>query len=105
MKTALLASVFALFTSTAFAQIIVQKPTVCGDAAAIFTEITGKDIKESPHWTGMSDTGNNGFVLLVNSKTKTWTFIQFEKSMACILALGASSDFKDLRTVNPKSKE
>jgi hypothetical protein len=104
MKTALLSGICALFTTFSFGQIVVQRPIVCGDATAVFSEITGKDIKESPQWTGLSDSGNSGFVLLVNPKTKTWTFIQFEKSTACILGLGKESDFRDL-TVNPKPKD
>ncbi len=103
MKTALLAGIFALFSTGAFGQIVVQRPVVCGDATTVFAEITGKDIKEFPQWTGLNDSGTGGFVLLVNQKTKTWTFIQFEKSTACILGLGKESDFRDL-TVNPKPK-
>ena len=94
MKKVFFAGLFALIAASSFGQTMLQKPVLCAEISKIFTEITGSKYKELPGWVGLSNEDNGNYVLLVNEKTQTWTFIQFEENIACILATGNRFDFK-----------
>jgi hypothetical protein len=91
MKNATVALLFCLISSIAHAQEIVdmQKQIKCSDAQAVmshFVEIYG----EKPLWVGKTDTGTH-VTLLVNREKRTWTMIEYDASMACVLGAGETS--------------
>ena len=45
--------------------------------------------KEHPVWIGQGVTSN--FALFMNSSTGSWTFLEFDNDVACVLGMGHSS--------------
>lgn len=82
-KVALL---FSLTTSIANAQPKeLQKPVLCDTLENVVTAVA-KNFQEKPMWAGKD--AKTQYVITFNEKTKTWSFIQFDESMACILGTG-----------------
>ena len=50
--------------------------------------------KEVPFWVG-SD-ADSKYVMMVNEKTKTWSFIQFNSKVACVLGTGSNGNLTNL---------
>jgi len=44
-----------------------------------------------PIWWGIEPATVSRYSLFVNEQTKTWTLIQFDENMACILGVGNAS--------------
>ena len=89
MLARLLLVVFLLYVPLASAEgVVVKKPVVCTD----FTELL-KSLKntheEQPVFLG-KDTDTN-YSLFVNSKTGTWTMIQFIDDVACVIGMGGNA--------------
>ena len=64
----------------------VDKEVLCDETAVVLKWALDNDFKEQPFWMGVDRTSR--YSLLVNEKTGTWTFIQFNKDVACILGTG-----------------
>lgn len=90
MKTLLLLC-SALFFGHVQAQTVVEKSVVCMDTQSLFKALSGNEFAEKPQWAGKSDEEDSNFVLFVNAKTKTWTLVQFNDKVACILGTGHRS--------------
>lgn len=72
--------------------VTVQKSVQCVDAATLLQGLTGSNYKERPIWLGIeSDATLSRYSLFVNEETKTWTLIQFDEKIACVLGTGESS--------------
>ena len=87
---ALLASVL-LLPALALAQqdyVIVEKDVVCGDTKQVLEELY-IEYNEKPVWTG--DEPRSRYSLLVNEKTGSWTLIQFDQTVACVIGSGVNS--------------
>ena len=70
----------------------VQKPVECADTATLLRGLSGSDYKETPIWLGIqSDAPLPKYSLFVNDQTKSWTLIQFDKKIACVLGTGEAS--------------
>jgi hypothetical protein len=70
----------------------VQKPVECVDTATLFRGLIGRDYKELPIWMGIqSDAPLPKYSLFVNDQTKSWTLIQFDEKIACVLGTGEAS--------------
>ena len=63
----------------------VEKTIVCGKVDYVIESIY-KDYKEIPMIIAKNE--DSYVVFLSNQKTKTWTIIQFDKKIACILETG-----------------
>ena len=48
------------------------------------------NFKEMPLWVGKTNTGTH-VTLLVNKETHTWTLIEYEANLACVLGAGEIS--------------
>lgn len=72
--------------------VTVQKPVNCFDMEPLFRGLMGDDYKEKPIWMG-SEPGTNlsKYSLFVNQETKSWTMIQFNDQIACVLGSGEFS--------------
>jgi hypothetical protein len=69
--------------------VTVQKPVDCVNTETLFQGLIGSDYKEKPIWLGIqSDAPLPKYSLFVNEQTKTWTLIQFDAKMACVLGTG-----------------
>lgn len=71
-----------------------KKNVICDDTKTIYNELINGEYAERPVWGG--DGEKSQFVLLVNKKTGTWTFIEFVKDTSCVLGVGEGSFILDL---------
>ena len=82
-----------LLTGSLFAHSVTLKKTVeCVDSETLFQGLIGSDYKEKPIWMGIESGANMPkYSLFVNEQTKTWTLIQFDDKIACVLGTGEAS--------------
>jgi hypothetical protein len=85
---------FLVLAVHALGQESVDKPVLCGPSQTLFSFITGPDYKEQLYWIGKTESEDSKFALLVNAKTRTWTIVEFNNDLACILGTGV--DYKNL---------
>jgi hypothetical protein len=72
--------------------VTVQKPIECADTATLLRGLSGSDYKERPIWWGIEPGATvSRYSLFVNEETKTWTLIQFDDKIACVLGTGENS--------------
>ena len=88
MKNALGALLFCLTSLIANAQNIIDltKPLKCSDAQTVMTYFTDV-FKETPVWVGRT-VHNTHITLLANRETKSWTMIEYDTKLACVLGAG-----------------
>jgi len=81
-----------LVSSQASAQSIqINKPVTCDSTLLVFQALL-EQAGEKPIWAGKGDgVDTSKTVILANEKTKSWTIIQFDKNMACVLGSGVGS--------------
>jgi hypothetical protein len=89
-KTAM-AFLFCLTSSIANAQEIIdlQKPLKCSRAEVVMNYF-GDNFREVPLWVGKTTAGTH-VTLLVNKETRSWTMIEYDAAIACVLAAGDTS--------------
>ena len=83
-----MAFLFCLTSSIANAQEIIDltKPMKCSNAQSVMNYFT--DIhKEIPVWVGKS-IHNTHVALLMNKETRSWTMIEYDDRIACVLGAG-----------------
>ena len=64
-----------------------KKSIVCDDATTLIGEIV-KEFGETPVWSGLDTETKTTYGILMNPKTNTWTIIQFDSKIACVLGVG-----------------
>jgi hypothetical protein len=62
-----------------------EKPVICANIKVLFEGLKEK-YDEEPFWSGVGP--ENKFVLMVNTKTETWTIIEFNDITGCIVGEG-----------------
>ena len=78
-----------LFSSFAWAEpVTIKKPVICDETDIVFKALSSSNYKESPIWLGASDEKLVNYSLWVNASSKTWTIVQFNNEIACILGTG-----------------
>jgi hypothetical protein len=90
---------FALLISGATgAQEVIRlvKQLKCSDAQFVMNEFT-QNYGESPVWVGKTD-HNTHVTLLVNKDKKTWTMLEYDAKIACVLAVGEGGSNPDFGT-------
>jgi len=70
---------------------VFKKDIVCDSKEYIFKTLTGEDYEELPVWTGNDE--KSMYAMFANSKTGTWSLVQFNKDTACILGTGEKHRF------------
>jgi hypothetical protein len=87
-KNLLMAFLFCLTSSIANASEVIEttKPIICGPTQAVLDEL--KQDKENPIFMGESMAGESGYIVFFNEKTKTFTVVQFNEKIMCILGVG-----------------
>jgi hypothetical protein len=66
--------------------ITVDKKIICETPDVAFQALTQSNPTEKPFWVGIS--GTSGYALLLDKKTGTWTLVQFNNEIVCVLGLG-----------------
>jgi len=74
-------------------QTTLDKPVVCLPVKTLFSALNGK-YKEKFYWIGKTESEDSKFALLVNAETHSWTIVEFNNDLACILGTGI--DYKNL---------
>lgn len=93
MKNILVTILLGL-SSIAHAQpFYLEKSVVCAETATMMETLRGSNFKEIPAWFGADSDSDSKFIIVTNEKTKTWTMIQFNSKIACILGSGNSYKF------------
>ena len=92
----LLASVAILISATAFAMdrseiVTINKSMQCAPTKAVFDEFLSK-FGETPLWIGKEENSYSYITMLNNKQTGTWTLVQHDSNMACILGSGKNGD-------------
>lgn len=86
---------FCLFGTIANAQELdafnVNKKVLCADAKSVFKNISESKYKELPVWVGRTEDSNMS--IIANEETGTWTIIQFNKEIACVIDAGTDNTF------------
>jgi hypothetical protein len=85
--------IILVLSSVVMAQpIIIQKPVTCTETKMLLQGLMGSDYKETPAWLGIEPGAEvPKYSVFVNQQTKTWTIIQFNDTIACVLGTGTDS--------------
>ena len=97
MKNTAVALLFCLISSIAHAQEIIDltKPMKCSDASSVINYFVDTH-KETPVWVGKS-VHNTHITLMMNKQTRSWTMIEYDTRIACVLGAG-----EDKSSSNPE---
>lgn len=66
-----------------------MKPVPCKDANTLALEVL-KKFGEEPIWFGEDETDDSKYTITYNKESKTWTFIQFNDQVGCVLGYGVN---------------
>jgi hypothetical protein len=86
MKPFLIAMAIAVFPFSAHSQIVMQKQVVC-DKPIVVMRALEKDFGEVPIWASQTD-DKTSIILVVNKDKETWTMIEMNSELACVLSSG-----------------
>ena len=71
--------------------VTVEKPVLCENTKILIETLSNGKYKEIPAWVGNDDSSK--YSIFANEKTGSWTFIQFNSTIACILGTGENHNF------------
>jgi hypothetical protein len=63
---------------------------ICDRTEVVF-ETLFKQFQEVPQWTGKDVKDGTTYVLTSNTKDGTWTLVQMDKDVACVMGLGTDT--------------
>jgi hypothetical protein len=88
MRATAMAFLFCLISSIAHAQEIIDlnKAMKCSEPQKVMKYFRDTH-KETPVWVGKT-VHNSHITLLTNPKTGSWTMIEYDSNMACVLGAG-----------------
>ncbi len=89
MKTLAVAFLFCLTSTIANAReeiFLADKPVHCSSLKLIIETVSGPGYREEPIWSGRDE--KSKYVMTANKKTGTWTFIQYNDNIACVIGVG-----------------
>lgn len=94
-----MAFLFCLASTIANAQDVKekQKTVLCASLPRVISIITREPISEVPVWSGQDGDKKSSYVIFQNSKTGSFTLVQFDDKTACILGEGNSSQLESVR--------
>ena len=77
-----------LISSVAHAQLQeYERKFTCGKTQFVISALT-KTAQEKPIWVGTDPETKTQTMILQNTQTLTWTVVQYDQSMACVLQSG-----------------
>lgn len=71
--------------------VTIEKSVVCIDAAVLVNELESNKYREVPVWMGTDIESASLWGLITNPVTGTWTIIQFDQDVGCIIGAGTNS--------------
>ena len=81
-------TLLCLTASVAHAQLQeYERRLTCGKTQFVMPALT-KTAQEKPVWIGTDQSTGTQTAILMNTKTLTWTVIQYDHDMACVLQSG-----------------
>lgn len=88
MKSIVMAFLFCFISSIANAQEIIDlnKPMKCSEAQNVMNFFSNNH-KETPVWVGKTVHGSY-ITLLANKETRSWTIVEYDSKIACVLGAG-----------------
>lgn len=91
----LILAFLCLTTSISYAQLAEhERKLTCGKTKFLL-EALSKIAKEKIIWSGDSKYSETKTVVMINTETLTWTVVQYDKDMACVLNNGEGFKTKD----------
>lgn len=69
--------------------VTVEKPVICEKTEIVIESLLKGEYKEQPVWVGADESSK--YSLFVNNRTTTWTMIQFNQQIACIIGVGTKA--------------
>jgi len=91
MKPKIVAILLAIPLLVYAQSIIIEKPLQCLPTDQVLRELT-REYAEQIVWHGVGvDQELRRYGLWVNESSKTWTLVQFDETIACILGAGSTS--------------
>jgi len=87
-----------LISSTTFAQEVINltKELKCSNAEVVMNHFA-ENYGEKPVWVGKT-TFNTHITLMVNKEKRSWTIIEYDSRLACVLGAGETSSSPDIGT-------
>ena len=88
MRYNIVALLFCFISPVAYAQDIIDltKPMKCSEAQIVMNYFRDTH-QETPVWVGKS-VHNTHITLLANKETRSWTIIEYDAKLACVLGAG-----------------
>jgi hypothetical protein len=78
----------ALISSVAHAQLSeYERRFTCGKTQFVISALT-RNAQEKPIWSGTDPQSGTETMILQNTRTLTWTVVQYDQAMACVLQSG-----------------
>ena len=93
MRLALLTILLVPFMAFAEEPVTVNKEVVCTKTTTMLAAVRSM-YGEYPVWHGDAD-GEGSVVITANSTTNTWSIIQYNEKVACLLEVGKGFRFRD----------
>ena len=91
----LILAFLCLTTSISYAQLAeYERKLTCGKTKFVL-EALSKMAKEKIIWAGYSKYSDTQTVVMINTETLTWTVVQYDKDMACVLNNGEGFKIRD----------
>ena len=96
MHKTVMAFLFCFTSSIANAQEIVDltKPIKCSEAQNVMNYFSNTH-KETPVWVGKTVHGTH-ITLLANKETRSWTMVEYDSKLACVLGAGEEKSSSSL---------
>jgi hypothetical protein len=98
MKHILILSLLAIGLAANAQSVTTKKEVYCDKTEDMLSILKSEKFEETPIWLGKGDGKAPNYSLFVNTETKTWTIIQFNNELACVLGSGES-----YKTITKKS--
>lgn len=77
-----------LISSVAHAQLSeYERRFTCGKTQFVISALT-RNAQEKPIWSGTDPQSGTQTMILQNTRTLTWTVVQYDQDMACVLQSG-----------------
>jgi hypothetical protein len=90
MKKLSVAVLLSLSSLMVHAQTRTSFEVICIESEKL-RAVLQEEYKEVPIWSAPAGDNQSVFVLTQNEKTRTWTFLQMNSKLACILGVGDRS--------------
>jgi len=99
MRITIMAFLFCLASSIANAQQIIDltKQMKCSDAQTVMNYFSDTH-KEAPVWVGKTVHGTH-IALLANKEKQSWTMIEYDSKLACVLGAGEEKTSSNLNNL------